>query len=99
MKHRALGWGMRRQLVALLLASSGCATLDYRGHGKARDQKPFPATWANCKVIGHVLSEGHEASAFIVFTNVVDLPFSLLFDTVLLPYDLVDRILYENDDG
>jgi len=74
----------------------GCATVAYRFKDIHSDYplKPYPATKCDLNVIKYVKTEGNGAPwYYIMITHVcvaVDLPFSLLIDTVLLPYDFFD---------
>ena len=87
---RALG-------IALLLCMpllTGCATYITRTNWHERPGKFYPATRFNAEVIGECTGGESDPMApmsgiclFVVPPMVVDLPFSVVLDTVLLPVD------------
>ena len=71
-------------LAALLLLTPGCGTLLNLGFGP----KPFGGVGADCFMAGECLDEP-QTLPFVLFW-LADLPFSLLGDTLTLPYTLGD---------
>ena len=86
---------MRLELVALLVCvalCSGCSTVV--SHALSKGPPPFYAgTWLDSHMIkdagGEAASDG--GAALLLTYGVIDFPFSLVGDTICLPYDLTMR--------
>ena len=81
--------------MALML--SGCATCVVRNHnmndlasGSDRGRKVYPATQMDGSWMGWSV---HEVNPFLFLGTLVDFPFSILIDTVLLPYDVTMKMI------
>jgi len=86
-----------RLIVLCTFFTAGCSTLMVRdpGAGCGGDGGPkglYPATQGDFRSIGWICSDlvkEHPLEAIpSLLMCVIDIPFSLIFDTVLLPYDL-----------
>lgn len=77
--------------VCLLLALSGtgCASYGVRfDDGNTPTKRPYPATRIDCETVSFLCTE-FDLGFIIALPMMVDLPFSLVSDTVCLPYDLI----------
>jgi uncharacterized protein YceK len=79
------------------LILSGCATGVVRNHdlndmasGSDRGRKVYPATQMDGSWIGWSV---HEKNPLLFLGTIIDFPFSIITDTVLLPYDLTMKII------
>lgn len=83
---------MKRLLLAAVAACgllAGCATWQVRVEGHVW-QPIYPATCVDAGVVALYWTEfGWPAGLMITPLALLDLPFSLVSDTVCLPYDLV----------
>lgn len=88
-------------LIAMLL-QSGCATVVVRSSRSEFDEKVYPATQLNVEVIDGLLHPGTsifaERSVVGAGLNCLDIPFSMIFDTLFLPIDLICWCFEENSD-
>jgi uncharacterized protein YceK len=74
----------------LCFICSGCATIVSRGHDKYgvfHDKGIYPATRLEAEIIGYGVDSFSSAAVFA--GAIVDFPLSLVFDTLLLPYDYI----------
>ena len=88
--------------AASLLITSGCATSFVRSESTDKPQHVFPATACDGQFFWHAGVKGEPLFAmadpnarinpvgrFVYgLGSIIDLPFSILFDTILLPLDL-----------
>lgn len=82
---------MRTLLTALLLCTSGCATIAtrYDDHFNAADDAMYPATLADCYMVGSIWDQ-MDGGCFSIFFTIIVLPDfipSVVTDTVIFPYD------------
>lgn len=81
-------WGFGMCLI-LALSGTGCATYGVRFDDSTQPTKrPYPATRVDCETVSFLCTE-FDFGFFISLPVIVDLPFSLVSDTVCLPYDLI----------
>lgn len=88
----------RAECLAFFLAASflspGCATLCRKGLVTAHDDMPavYPATLLDLYFMFRSVTDVPQEPVAIIgpVFGLVDLPFSLAFDTVLLPWDIAD---------
>jgi uncharacterized protein YceK len=80
-------------LPLLVVLTSGCATYGYRLTGTEGQTKGvYPATQMDVEMMQYAHSGGGGWSAILMDTDcILDLPFSGVFDTLLLPYDLAKK--------
>ncbi|MBT7957749.1 MAG: YceK/YidQ family lipoprotein [Akkermansiaceae bacterium] len=92
-------------IIAISLLCSNCATLLERTTSTPNYEKPYPATKMNIEAVGTGITgpdNSHDwrcagpfdsASGRIAFgiSALLDLPFSLAFDTLFLPFDLASK--------
>ena len=84
---------MKKTLFTTMLAGAmllgGCATYEVRFADESTDfLKPFPATIFDAGTVAFMSDEWGFCGFLLALPYVVDLPFSLVSDTVCLPYDL-----------
>ena len=84
-------------LIAMTLLLSGCATVVVRNHnlndlasGSDRGRKVYPATRMDGSWIGWSV---HEKNPLLFMGALIDSPFSIITDTVTIPYDVVMRMI------
>ncbi len=85
-------------LLIALFFLNGCATSAYRFGTHQPEYSPkgiYPAVKTDFNIMEYVMHEGGGAPWFIVFAVgvgvTIDLPFSFVTDTILIPYDLSDN--------
>ena len=96
MQNRSINWRLGLYtLCAVSLLLSGCATSFIRLYavsGWSDKQGIYPATKLDAELLAYVPDAWKEESKFDIILEVpfvlLDFPFSLTFDTLLLPYDL-----------
>lgn len=81
-------------LLCLSVVTSGCATVVGRAGIDAGyfDRGPYPATKLDAQAIYALCTLGVEDTPFAVLLVpfvVLDVPVSVIFDTILLPWDMV----------
>ena len=91
--------------AAILLLTSGCATVFVRSKSTVDPQHVFPATAFDGQFFWHSAIKGEPLFATVDpnerlnpvarfaygVGSIIDLPFSIVFDTILLPVDLSRR--------
>lgn len=90
---------LRLLTIGLLLLLAGCATVIVRSPGDAygifRFHGVYPATRFEAELIG--AESGDPLRPLLIAGAVLDLPLSALFDTLLVPYDLLPGADSGND--
>jgi uncharacterized protein YceK len=75
-------------IAMLCFIGSGCATIVSRGNDKYgifHSKGLYPATRLEAEIIGYCIDS---FSSTVIFAGgIIDFPLSLVFDTLLLPYD------------
>jgi uncharacterized protein YceK len=81
-----------------LLPSAGCATYATRcASFDAYADSVYPATHTDFYLFGSALGDGGVYVPLLGIFAVVDLPFSLATDTLLLPYDVIKNNTTKGD--
>ena len=82
--------------MCITLILCGCATVVVRNHnlndlasGSDRGRKIYPATRMDSSWVGWSV---HEKNPFLFLGTLIDFPFSIITDTVLLPYDVTMKL-------
>lgn len=85
-------------ILLTLFFINGCATCVYRSNENHTEYSPkgiYPAVKTDFNFMDYVMNEGGGAPWFIVLATgigvTIDLPFSFVTDTVLIPYDLTKQ--------
>ena len=83
-------------IIIALFCLNGCATSVYRfgeNHPEYSPKGIYPAVKTDFNFMEYVMNEGGGAPWFIVLATgvgvTIDIPFSFVTDTILIPYDLL----------
>lgn len=82
---------MKAVMAAALLLLSGCATAVMRGTEGSYGETLYPATQMDLEGAAYLCEDrrhGGDEFHWLAVLPVLDMPFSLVSDTVLLPVDL-----------
>lgn len=75
--------------LLMALSGTGCASYGVRFDDSAQPTKrPYPATRVDCEAVSFLCTE-FDLGFLIALPVMVDIPFSLVSDTVCLPYDMI----------
>lgn len=85
-------------LILLIIFTTGCSTYEMRGE-QSKYGYVFPATRTDIKIISSDMRTGiFSDNSFAIKTLfVLDIPFSLITDIIIFPYDII-LIATDNDD-
>ncbi len=103
MKSQRLSKAIQSLAAAVLALTGGCATVFVRSENTVQSQRVFPTTAFDAQFLWHSgfkgepwfaatdPSERNGPAARMAYTlgAVVDFPFSVVFDTILVPVDLI----------
>ncbi len=78
-------------IILTIIVMSGCSSVHIRGGDTPHGNKVFPATQTDFRILGerNNIVLGNEFK----YIFILDIPFSLLTDILLLPYDVMIMIM------
>ena len=82
-------------IILVIVVMSGCSSIHVRGGDSPHANKVFPAIQADFKILGerNNIVLGNE----LKYIFILDIPFSLVTDILLLPYDVIMKILSDDN--
>ncbi len=92
---------MLSMVVAFM--ASGCSTIIIRGdkwgkpHAVLAPCPVYLATQGDGRIIGESVKEGGFGNYVLTFFGILDVPFSIVSDTLLLPLDLIRMYTLRNE--
>jgi uncharacterized protein YceK len=83
--------------LCTMLILSGCSSIGTRSIQRMSSPPP-PLYFGGTRLDHQIISHANETPWFMTAYGVVDMPFSLCGDTILLPYDLYTDLRHPNDE-